>query len=41
MKKTAIVTGASGEIGAAISELLISQGYSVIGTYYSNEKSID
>lgn len=41
MKKTAIVTGASGEIGAAISELLITQGYSVIGTYYSNEKSID
>ena len=41
MKKSAIVTGASGEIGAAISELLITQGYSVIGTYYSNEKSID
>lgn len=41
MKKAAIVTGASGEIGAAISELLITQGYSVIGTYYSNEKSID
>lgn len=41
MKKSAIVTGASGEIGAAISELLITQGYSVIGTYYSNQKSID
>lgn len=41
MKKAAIVTGASGEIGAAIAELLITQGYSVIGTYYSNEKSID
>ena len=41
MKKTAIVTGASGEIGAAISERLITQGYHVIGTYYSNEEFIN
>lgn len=41
MKKTAIVTGASGEIGTAISELLITQGYYVIGTYCKNKKSIE
>ncbi|MCI8956747.1 MAG: SDR family oxidoreductase [Eubacterium sp.] len=41
MKKTAIVTGASGEIGTAISELLITQGYYVIGTYCKNKKFIE
>lgn len=40
MKKTAIVTGASGDIGAEITKKLIQNGFIVIGTYFSNEESI-
>lgn len=40
MKKTAIVTGASGDIGAAIATKLIKKGFAVVGTYYSNKDSI-
>lgn len=40
MKKTAIVTGASGDIGTAITAKLIDYGFTVVGTYYSNEKNI-
>lgn len=40
MKKTAIVTGASGAIGAAISKRLIDAGFTVVGIYHTNEESI-
>ncbi len=40
MKKTAIVTGASGDIGAEITRKLVNNGYTVVGTYYRNEDSI-
>lgn len=40
MRKAAIVTGASGDIGAAISKKLIKHGYIVIGTYFTNEEYI-
>lgn len=40
MRKTAIVTGASGDIGTAITEKLIDYGFTVVGTYYSNEENI-
>lgn len=40
MKKTAIVTGASGDIGAVISKKLVHAGFHVLGTYHTNEQSI-
>lgn len=40
MKKAVIVTGASGDIGKAICSYFIRQGYSVIGIYYKDQKSI-
>lgn len=40
MKKAVIVTGASGDIGAAISKKLIENNFIVVGTYYNNEESI-
>ncbi len=36
-KKVAIVTGASRGIGAAITKILSSEGYSVVGVYENNE----
>lgn len=41
MKKTAIVTGASGDIGVAIAKIFINNDYNVIGIYHSNEESIE
>lgn len=40
MKKAAIVTGASGDIGAAIAKKLVNNGFTVVGTYYKGEESI-
>ena len=40
MKKTAIVTGASGDIGYAICENLLNHDYIVIGTYLKNEDTV-
>lgn len=40
MKKTAIVTGASGDIGYAICENLLNHNYIVIGTYFKNERTV-
>lgn len=40
MKKTAIVTGSSGDIGKAIVKKLIANGYTVVGTYFKDETSI-
>lgn len=40
MKKTVLVTGASGDIGKEIARTFIYNGYVVIGTYFRNEKSI-
>jgi 3-oxoacyl-[acyl-carrier protein] reductase len=40
MKKTAIVTGASGDIGTAISKCLIENNYRVIGIYNTDKSGI-
>ncbi len=40
MKKTVLITGASGDIGKEIAKLFIENDYRVIGTYYKNHKSI-
>lgn len=39
--KTAVVTGASGDIGRAIAERLTKDGYTVIGTYCRDEASAE
>ncbi len=40
MKKTVLITGASGGIGSALAKKYIENGYFVVGTYYSNEQKI-
>lgn len=40
MKKTVLITGASGDIGQEISKIFINNGYTVIGTYYKDKSSI-
>ena len=40
MKKTVLLTGASGGIGGEITRFLINKGFKVIGTYYSNEDAL-
>lgn len=40
MKKTALITGASGDIGRELSRTFINNGYVVIGTYFYDKKSI-
>lgn len=40
MKKAAIVTGASGDIGSAIVRKLINEDFIVVGTYYHNQNTI-
>ncbi|MFZ2663807.1 MAG: SDR family oxidoreductase [Patescibacteria group bacterium] len=39
--KTIIIVGASGSIGNKTSELLLEQGYSVIGTYFQHPTRVD
>ena len=34
MKKTAIVTGASGDIGKEIARFLLEKNYTVVGIYF-------
>lgn len=41
MKKTAIVTGASGDIGSAIVKKLLNEGFMVVGTYYHSQDTIE
>ena len=40
MNKTVLITGASGGIGAKLSEFFVQHGYIVIGTYHSNEYAV-
>lgn len=40
MKKTVLITGASGDIGREICKTFSNNDYTVIGVYYQNEKSI-
>ncbi len=39
--KTAIVTGASGDIGMACSKRLLDEGYKVVACYFKNEEAIN
>lgn len=39
--KTAIVTGASGDIGIACSRRLLDEGYNVVACYFTNEEAIN
>ena len=41
MGKNALIIGASGDIGAAISQQLASRGYQLILHYYKNKKAIE
>ncbi|MFV8827213.1 elongation factor P 5-aminopentanone reductase [Alkalihalobacterium sp. APHAB7] len=40
MKQTCLITGASGDIGAAIAEKMAARGFSLYLHYYKNEKGI-
>ena len=40
MKKTVLVTGASGDIGLAIARKFLDNNYIVIGTYYKNDSAL-
>jgi 3-oxoacyl-[acyl-carrier protein] reductase len=40
MKKTVLITGASGDIGQEIAKIFAHNGYTVVGIYYKNEVSI-
>ena len=37
MQKAVIITGVSGGIGSALAKAFDSDGYSIVGTYFSNE----
>ena len=41
MKKTAIVTGASGDIGKEIARFLLEKNYTVVGIYFNNNEALD
>ncbi len=41
MKKTAIITGASGDIGMAISEEFAKHGYDLIMHYFSSKEKCE
>ncbi|WP_216827928.1 elongation factor P 5-aminopentanone reductase [Alkalihalobacterium elongatum] len=41
MKQTCLITGASGDIGAAIAEKMAARGFSLYLHYFTNEKSIE
>ena len=41
MKKTILITGASGDIGSEICRFFIKNNYKVIGTYNKNKATIE
>ena len=41
MKKTILVTGASGDIGKEIARIFFHNNYKVVGTYFNNRESIE
>lgn len=41
MKKTAIVTGASGDIGKEIARFLLEKDFTVVGIYFNNNETLD
>ena len=41
MKKTILITGASGDIGSEICRFFIKNNYKVIGTYNTNKATIE